>query len=409
MPGTPEALYDAHAARLYAYCWSLVGDGAEAAVRDTFVAAMRHPPRGDEVLWLHALARSICLERGALDHAFRPDRLGAPDDPLLWAAAGLRADHREVLLLAAGEWLEPPDIAAVLGVATNTARQLLQTARIRLDRAVLDLLMRRPGSRYDAELIAAFEKGTLPRALASRAPDRPPHRLRAQVLAACADARRQPLSAVTTTSPLVVIGPATERQAARRRRVKGLSAVAGLAASAAATVGIVAAWAGAKNTGGTDLDALGPTTGRTGPATSQSAPVNSPSTATSRPADPDAAGGPSVAGPQHSTATPYASRPHPASPYGGAPAAARPSWRTTVPSPSTTPAQPGSPNAQRPTVPPPGGTETPAPAAPTAPAPTDPPITDPPPSPSPGETPTEPPGDVPAPTANPSPRPPSHE
>lgn len=404
MPGTPEALYDAHAARLYAYCWSLVGDGAEAAVRDTFAAAMRHPPRGDEVLWLYALARSICMDRGAPDRAFRPDRLGAADDPLLWAAAGLRADHREVLVLSAGEWLDLPDIAAVLGVAVDTARQLLQAARTRLDRAVLDLLMRRPGSRYDAELITAFEKGTLPRALARRVPDRPPHRLREQVLAACADARRRPLSTVTTTSPLVVIGSAAaSRPAARRRRAKGLSAVAGLAASAAATVGIVAAWASAENTGGPDVDALGPTTGRGGPSVSRSAPVNAPSTATSRPADPNATGGdPSVAGPQHSTATPYGVRPYPAAPYGGAPAAPSAPWRNAGPSSPTTPASPG---AQRPNSPTPGGVETPAPTDPVAPTPTDPPVTDPSPSTPPEEPPTEPPVDVPDPAANPSPQP----
>ncbi|MBA9007401.1 RNA polymerase sigma factor [Thermomonospora cellulosilytica] len=402
MPGTPEALYDAHAARLYAYCWSLVGDGAEEAVRDTFVAATKHPPRGDAVLWLYALARSTCMDRGALDRAFHPGRLGAPDDPLLWAAAGLRADHREVLLLAAGEWLDLPDIAVVLGVAADTARQLLQVARTRLDRAVLDLLMRRPGSRYDAELIAAFEKGALPRTLARRAPDRPPHRLRAHVLAACAAERERPLSTVTATSPLVVIGSAAAgRPAANRRRAKGLSAVAGLAASAAATVGMVAAWAGAKG-GGAGFDALGPITGQGGPSTAQSVPVNSPTTATSRPTDPGApanGGAPSVAGPQNSTSDPYVSQPYGGSPYGGAPTAPQPPSRTAPPT-TTAPANP-----QTPTVPAPGDTGAPAPTEPTTPPPTDPPVTEPPAPSTPVETPVDPPVDVPDPTSNPSPQP----
>ncbi|HEX2313357.1 MAG TPA: sigma factor, partial [Thermomonospora sp.] len=113
MPGTPEALYDAHAVRLHTYCWSLVGDGADDAVRDTYVAAVQHPPRGDAVLWLYALARSACLDRGALDRAFAPMAARHPD-PMLRAAAGLRADHREVLVLSGGEWLDVPDIALLL-------------------------------------------------------------------------------------------------------------------------------------------------------------------------------------------------------------------------------------------------------------------------------------------------------
>src|SRR5947208_3461227 len=60
MRGEPEALYDAHAARLYAYCWSLVGDQAAAAVADAFASTVQHPPRGDSVLWMYALARHAC-------------------------------------------------------------------------------------------------------------------------------------------------------------------------------------------------------------------------------------------------------------------------------------------------------------------------------------------------------------
>src|SRR5687768_10089042 len=107
----PERLYDAHADRLFAYCWSLVGDDAPGAVAETFAVAMRHPPRGDAVLWLYALARDVCLRRGALDRAF--GRRQDPD-PLLRAAALLRTDHREVLLLTAGEWLDVPDTARML-------------------------------------------------------------------------------------------------------------------------------------------------------------------------------------------------------------------------------------------------------------------------------------------------------
>src|SRR5262245_6428506 len=140
--GAPETLYDAHAPRLYAYCWSLVGDETPEALKNTFTAAVRlGRPRGDEVLWLYALARAACLRRGALERvhsdAYDPD-------PLRRAAAALRAEQREVLLLSAGVWLKAPDIARLLGLAPDTVRQLIQSARTRLERAVLDTLIHRP-------------------------------------------------------------------------------------------------------------------------------------------------------------------------------------------------------------------------------------------------------------------------
>ncbi|WP_425549467.1 RNA polymerase sigma factor, partial [Actinomadura miaoliensis] len=243
MRADPGALYDAHAARLYAYCWSLVGDRAAAdAVTSTFVATVRHPPRGDTVLWLYALARSACLERGALgglpDGVFQsrppsPRPAAGQGDPLLRAAAGLRADHREVLLLWAGEWLEIDDIARVVGVAPDTARGLLHAARIRLERAVLDALMRAPaGTRTHLELIGAFEKGRLPQLLARRAPAQPPRELRERVLAACEAEARRPLPSVTATSPLVVIGaeaaPEPAPSGARRGKARRVGVAAGL-------------------------------------------------------------------------------------------------------------------------------------------------------------------------------------
>ena len=71
--GAPEAfgvLYDEHAEQLYAYCHVMVGDEAADAVRDAFIAVARHPGRcplrRDLPDWLHALARSECVRRGAL-------------------------------------------------------------------------------------------------------------------------------------------------------------------------------------------------------------------------------------------------------------------------------------------------------------------------------------------------------
>ncbi len=121
---------------------------------------MHQPPRGDRVLWLYSLSRTACAERGAFTGELSADgrTLFADADPLLRVAAGLRSDHREVLLLWAGEWLEPHDIARVLGIAPDTVAQLLGAARTRLERAVLDILMR--GTvQPQLDMIAAFEKG----------------------------------------------------------------------------------------------------------------------------------------------------------------------------------------------------------------------------------------------------------
>ncbi|MEV4255006.1 sigma factor-like helix-turn-helix DNA-binding protein, partial [Spirillospora sp. NPDC049652] len=138
MRGDAGSLYDAHAVRLYAHGWSLLGDDAAAAVQDAFVAAVRHPPRGDTVLWMYGLSRTAATSRGAFD---RPWHVASGEaDPLLRAAAALRAEQREALLLEAGEWLETPDIAHVLGLAPDTVRQLLHAARTRLERGVLDAL-----------------------------------------------------------------------------------------------------------------------------------------------------------------------------------------------------------------------------------------------------------------------------
>src|SRR5919198_350643 len=109
------ALYDTQAVRLHAYCWSLIGDQAASAVRDVFTAAAHPYLTGRDAkrqeaatpgrLWLYRQARAECLGRG-------PVTVIAGRDPLLRAAARLRADQREVLVLAAD--LPPAYIARVL-------------------------------------------------------------------------------------------------------------------------------------------------------------------------------------------------------------------------------------------------------------------------------------------------------
>lgn len=375
-------LYDAHGARLYVYCWSLVGDDAPEAVKDTFEAVGRlGPPRGDVLLWLHALARTACMRRGALDRVYA--RTFDPD-PLRRAAARLRADHREALILFAGDWLETPDIARLLGVATDTVRQLIQVAGANLERAVLDTLMHEPMTARHDDVIAAFEKGTLPALLAGRAPARPPTVLRDEVLAAAGlpsaalpsreTAPHRRATAATPTAPLVVIGPrATGKPGATAgRRTRRAAEAAGLAAAVAAAAGLLAAWpssGGSSATGG--LTALSPGTdgarisasaGSATPLRPGTAPENrisapfaqipglSPSPRPSSP--PDDTGHPLSTTPA-TGAPPAAGTPHPSRPGG----TTRPGTPPTTSTPTTTPT-PTDPPTETPADPP---TETPEP------------------------------------------------
>ncbi|XVQ15041.1 RNA polymerase sigma factor [Spirillospora sp. CA-255316] len=278
MHGDLETLYDAHAHRLYAHCWSLLGDrDAADALRDTLTEAVRYPPRGETVPWLHRMTRTVCSERGAFGRHGRPVFAQATTDPLLNAAANLPAGHREALLLSAGEWLEVRDIAAVLRVSPGTVHELLHEARTALERAVLDALMRGiadPAKHMD--VIAAFEKGRLPNLLARRAPAWAPAPLRDQVLAASDGHERdeighapaEPAVAAAPTRQLVVIGsdaetsadPERERANRRKAALKGVGGVAGVAASVAA--GLVMTWPSA---GDGTVNALGPSDGNTRP------------------------------------------------------------------------------------------------------------------------------------------------
>ncbi|MFV2175721.1 RNA polymerase sigma factor [Actinomadura sp. LOL_011] len=405
------SLYDAHADRLYAYCWSLVGDQvAAAALGDTFAAAVHRPPRGDGVLWLYSLARSVCADRGAF--ATRGAPLFADPDPLLRAAAGLPSDHREALVLWAGEWLETPDIARLLGVAPDTAAQLVETARARLERAVLDILMRGT-TEPRLDLITAFEKGRLPRLLASRAPARPPGWLRDRVVAACEEEAARDVPTVTAPIPLVVIGRDGPAETRRRKGLaggwsRGLGAAAGVAASAAAVIGLLVSWPSARGTGSSSTIVPSSGEGRpqpasvspngTGhdPADAESGGARSPYGDSRVPAGPAAPGGGTSGGSsggsgsgsgQGATSAP-ASKPDPdASPSdereqeAGKPSPSSPP--STPPADDTPTAPPGTtpPDDATPTTPPDTGTGTPPPST------------------------TPPPSGTPSPTSNPAPDP----
>jgi hypothetical protein len=240
------ALYDAQAVRLHAYCWSLVGDrAAAAAVHGVFAAAAypdvtrrdagRAAPRAwlpPNDIWLYRRARAECLRRG-------PVTVISGRDPLLRAAARLRADQREALVLAAD--FGPSDVSRVLAVPPAKAVQLVTAARSRLEQATLNLLLADPATARHEDIIGAFEMGALGTLLARRAPA-PPNGLREAVMDTFARER----------APLVVVSPpakpapekdgAKSRPAARHARAAA-PVIGAAAACAAAVVGAVAAGA----------------------------------------------------------------------------------------------------------------------------------------------------------------------
>ncbi|XRQ08934.1 hypothetical protein ACN3XK_72710 [Actinomadura welshii] len=257
-----ETLYDAHAHRLYAHCWSLLGDhGAAGAFGATLTEAVRRPPRGEPVLWLHQVARAVCAERGAFDRHGGSLFAEAADDPLLNVAGDLSGDHREALLLFEGKWLAVRDIAEVVRVPPDGVRDILREARTTLERLVLDALIRGAADPAEhMEVIAAFEAGRLPHLLARRGPARAPAALRDRVLAGPdrEETAGPPAESGAAADRLVVIdsgaGPAaSEREHSRRRSVlKGVGGVTGVAATVAA--GLMMAWPSA---GGGATAALG--------------------------------------------------------------------------------------------------------------------------------------------------------
>jgi DNA-directed RNA polymerase specialized sigma24 family protein len=158
-------LYDEHAERLYTYCRAMAGDEAAAALRDAFTAATRTPGPGEDGprIWLYGLVRAECQRRDPPP--------GPTTAPLERAAARLRREHREVLVLAAS--LETADVARVLGVATDTAQMLHEMARRRLAQAARAVVGADATGRLHELVTRAYE---------------PPPGLRDQVLVACSAA-----------------------------------------------------------------------------------------------------------------------------------------------------------------------------------------------------------------------------
>jgi RNA polymerase sigma factor (sigma-70 family) len=162
------AAYDRYAARLHAYCRTLLGEPADAAdaVQDTFViaavklSALRDADRLRP--WLYAVARNECHRRlRARARQADLDEAGeAADDYVdlseqaertelrslvLAAIGGLNPGDREVIELNLRHDLEGPDLAEALGVPPNQGYALASRARGQFERSLGALLVARTG------------------------------------------------------------------------------------------------------------------------------------------------------------------------------------------------------------------------------------------------------------------------
>jgi DNA-directed RNA polymerase specialized sigma24 family protein len=188
--GAPQAvgaLYDEYAEELYAYCYVMIGDEAGDALRDTFITVTRHPdalPRDDAELpvWLHALARSECVRRGAL---LRGVVTTASVAPPRRALALLSPGYREVLALSNALTLE--ETAQILGVTRDAAETLVREARWRLEQAAASV------DGPDSAMLSSLSGEALHRLVTLGY--EPPAEQREWVLASCAAAGRAPAGA----------------------------------------------------------------------------------------------------------------------------------------------------------------------------------------------------------------------
>lgn len=122
-------LYDRHATGLFAYCHDQLGDPGSAA--DALVAVFTGlPPADTPRAVLYTLARREITRR---DVVYRPPAVDALADPatalIERVFRGLRPHQREVLLLSAVCGLTTEELAWVLDVAVDTAKELAATAR----------------------------------------------------------------------------------------------------------------------------------------------------------------------------------------------------------------------------------------------------------------------------------------
>ena len=151
-------IYGAHYKEVLAYCRRRTSaDGADDATSETFLIAWRRidqvPEGPDAVIWLYRTARGVVsnawrsalrqknlnrkLDSLGLDMVPTTDELvilRSDADQILCALSRLRTKEQEILRLAEWENLLPREIAGVLGISPEAARQRLSRARAGLAR-----------------------------------------------------------------------------------------------------------------------------------------------------------------------------------------------------------------------------------------------------------------------------------
>jgi DNA-directed RNA polymerase specialized sigma24 family protein len=157
-PGALAAVYDAHAASLYAYCWSqLLGrDAAQVALRDTLIVAeahidrLRDPDRFKP--WLYAIARLECDRRRPMPGT-QPDLPVAIHDQddvdqrlMAWnTVRALSGLSRELLELRLRRGLPTAEVAVVLDLPPRETEQLIIQATEDLSAALTAEILGRLG------------------------------------------------------------------------------------------------------------------------------------------------------------------------------------------------------------------------------------------------------------------------
>jgi DNA-directed RNA polymerase specialized sigma24 family protein len=169
-PAADAALWDAHGTRAFAFSHRVLGetDAAADAAQDAFLIAhaqLARLLRAGEGFGLANLraARTASFEllgRGA------PATRSSPRGRLSAAAARLRPQQRAALALCGLERLSYAEIAAVLGIATESVAALLARARLRLHdelrgTALAPAAVRSPDCEDVVPLLAAAADGEL--------------------------------------------------------------------------------------------------------------------------------------------------------------------------------------------------------------------------------------------------------
>ncbi|GLU49203.1 RNA polymerase sigma factor [Nocardiopsis ansamitocini] len=157
--GGPDGLgeaYTRYADRLYDYSLRLLGEpeAATDALHDTFLIAREQIPRlRDPAMlrpWLYAITRSQChralgdrdrfplVEEDSEPDTVSVRSVGRPEShaSVRTALSGLDPRDREVVHLALRHRLDGPRLAAVLGIATRQADEVVRAASARLERAL---------------------------------------------------------------------------------------------------------------------------------------------------------------------------------------------------------------------------------------------------------------------------------